>query len=177
MNDAQAPNPVYEQEIHLPDKPDGVVERRMKEVSFGRKHKLDEILDKINDPQSDPAEISRLIAVDIAEVAKEMADNTKDPAMQWLQKAYEIQIKALRELGKQLSEAEILSHKDVLNWDGAKFQFVLIELMKLYKQALRDAGVEDSLAQNVLKHYRDLLGKNDVRIRRDMDKQVGSNTR
>src|SRR4051812_27400333 len=87
-----------------------------------RESKLSEIVRKVEDPNVPVAEVSRLITIEIASVLNEQASNFEDPTSQFKQKAYNDMVKSLRELGKQLSETDVLSKKDVLNWEGPKFQ-------------------------------------------------------
>ncbi len=74
-------------------------------------------------------------------------------------------IKALRALKRTLMEGVALSKQDLLNLDGPKFKFVLETMIRLFDQALLDAGMEDSLAQNVMLQFGQLLSANDGNIR------------
>ncbi len=62
-------------------------------------------------------------------------------------------------------EGVALSKQDLLNLDGPKFKFVLETMIRLFDQALLDAGMEDSLAQNVMLQFGQLLSANDGNIR------------
>lgn len=83
------------------------------------------------------------------------------------------QVKALRELSKTLVEAEALSKRDILNFDGPKFQFVLGELVKLYKKSLIQASMTESQANDVLKLFRDLLAVYEPVLRKETDRITG----
>jgi hypothetical protein len=158
---------------------DGSVEKKTPLVNWSESteplhaSKLSQIREKISDPEFDPAEISRWIALEIAVVAENMMatnnanfttlDNTR-------LKIYSESIKALRELGKQLNDTEVLNKKDVLNFDGRKFEFVLGAIIDLFKQAMKEAGMTEDQRTSVMKHYRDLMSTNEVTIRRDTQK-------
>lgn len=135
--------------------------------------KYDQILEMIENPNCSVASISRLISVEIAKTSKVsalfVANKVADATLVWKSKVLADHIKSLRELSKQLTETEVLSKKDMLNMDGPKFLFVLKEIAKLYKQALKDAGCEPSLVENAMKHFADLIRVNDARLRREVD--------
>jgi len=137
---------------------------------LARVTKLNEILLKIDDPNYSVFEVARLIAVEMATISLLMASIDYDPAMQWKFKAYEMQIKCLTALGKQLNDADVLSRKDILNFDGPKFTYVLGEIIALFKQSMKDAAVEESLLTSVMKHYRDLMVANEATIRRETER-------
>jgi hypothetical protein len=157
-----------EKEFTIDDLPklDVTAAVQSKEVNLDR---YDEILEKIENPNCSVATISRLISVEIAKATRDMAAGMGDPSNAWKSKAYSEHIKALRELSKQLTETEVLSKKDMLNFDGPKFLHTLKEIAKLYKQALKDAGCEPALIENAIKHFADLMSVNDARLRREID--------
>jgi hypothetical protein len=136
-------------------------ERRM------RWERIDGIRGKISDPNSDPADISRAIAVEIAVVAGNMVaiDGAMMSAPQL--KAFSEQVRALRELGKQLSDADVLSKKDVLNFDGPKFQYVLEIIVNTFVQAMKEAGTPEDMRTSIMKHYRDRMQMNENQIRKE----------
>jgi hypothetical protein len=153
---------ILEQSIIIPDK-----------IPVVNVDKYDEILEKIENPNCPVADVSRLISIEIAKATRDMArliGPVADPTMAWKFKPYAEHIKALRELSKQLSETEVLSRKDMLNIDGPKCQFLLREIAKLYKKALKEAGCEISLIENAIRHFADLVSVDQERIRRELDK-------
>lgn len=157
-----------EEAVNTPEKP----EKKPK-----RETKLDLILDKINDANYDPAEVSRMIAVEIATVAREMTNADETTFGEALKlKGYSEQVKALRELGKQLTDADILSKKDVLNFDGPKFQWVLGVIVDLFVKSMKEAGVQEDMRASIMKHYRDLMGTQENTIRREVQK-IDSNVK
>lgn len=128
------------------------------------------IVEMVSDPDAQLADISRQIALEIAFVIALMSSN--DPAYRKGRSFRDLNdhVKALRELQKTLTESDSLSRRDVLNLDGPKFQFVLRKLLELFKKALKDANVEDSLAKSVMLHVGDSLKENDENIRRELNK-------
>ena len=83
------------------------------------------------------------------------------------------QIKAYRELQRTLVEAESSSKRDVLNLDGPKFRFVFTEIIKFFGKALKDAGTDQHVAQNIMLQFGDLVKANDDNLRRDLNKIYG----
>jgi hypothetical protein len=131
-----------------------------------RLKRIENIRDQISDPATDPADISRAIAVEIAYVAGNMVSSETIMATTQL-KAFSEQVKALRELGKQLTDAEILSKKDILNFDGPKFAFVLETVVNMFVKSMKEAGCAEDMRTSILKHYRDEMQMNEARIRKD----------
>ena len=152
---------------------EGTVSGVSKTLVQERVNKVDLICEKIADPNYDPAEVSLMIAAEIAHVAREMTRGGSDPSEAWRLKGYSEQIKAFLALGKQLNDADVLSKKDILNFDGARFAFVLDAVVNLFATALKEAGVEESQRTSIMKHYKDLMVINEKRIRQDTDKLGG----
>ena len=132
-----------------------------------RRERIETIREKITDPNSDPADISRMIAVEIAVIAGNMAQESGGIMHTSQLRAYSEQVKALRELGKQLTDADVLSKKDVLSFDGPKFAFVLETIVNMFVKAMKEAGVPEDLRTSVMKHYRDDMTMNEAKIRRE----------
>jgi hypothetical protein len=135
-----------------------------------RWERINGIREKISDPNSDPADISRAIAVEIAVVAGNMVaiDGTMMSAPQL--KAFSEQVRALRELGKQLSDTEVLSNKDSLNFDGPRFAFVLETIVNMFVKAMKEAGLPEDMRTSVMRHYRDEMQMSEAKIRQDTQK-------
>jgi hypothetical protein len=123
---------------------------------------LPAILEKIHDPNYPLAEVNRLIAIEIAFVTQEMSRLRGDVERgnhteTFLQKSYEQQVKALQALEKSLTSTDILSHRDILNFDGPKFTWLFGEIVNSFKKACQDALGKDgeSMVQSIMKHWRD----------------------
>jgi hypothetical protein len=133
-----------------------------------RRERVENIRESITNPNYDPAEASRMIAVEIARVAEDLSDCLGDGPMDTTRlKVYEQQLRALRELGKQLGDADYLSKKDVLNFDGAKFTYVLGVIVDSFVKALKEAGVGEDLRTSIMRHYRDEMQINEAKIRKE----------
>jgi len=94
--------------------------------------------------------ISRKIAGEMADMIKQ----AKAPVRPFQRRRPQVdpnsQMKALRELQKTLVETEGLSKKDLRDLDGPKFKFVFGEIIRLFQQALKDAGTDRFQAVSVM---------------------------
>ena len=136
---------------------------------------IDAICARLEDPMSQPAEISRLITLEIARVTKSMLSRRFTVEDGYIIKGYAQQVKALRELDKQLLQAEVWRGKhDMLDFDGERFKFVLGKIVDLFVQAMKEAGVPDDLRPSVMMNYRDLMAVNEPLIRRETE-NLGAN--
>lgn len=131
--------------------------------------KLHEILEMINNPDMPPGPIKRIIAAEIASVNLQMIRTANDPLGLGV-KALEAQVKALRELGKEVMEADIMSKKDFINLDGKKFRFALDRYRDGVIHAMKTAKLDESTINSVLNHWRDYMTEHDDEIRRGIDK-------
>ena len=129
--------------------------------------RLESICEMVMNPEADPAEISRLLTAELATVTKEMALKRNLQSESYKDKSYDGLVKALRELGKQLMDTEVLSKKDILNFDGEKFKFAMSRFVELFVKAMKEAGVLEDTRTNVMKHYRDLMAVAEPTIRRE----------
>ena len=127
-----------------------------------------EILGKINDPSQPVSEINRLIAGEIAVVTGEMSMGSQ--ANMYKQKLYTEQIRSLRYLSKTLSESELLSKKDFLNFDGPKFQFVFQELAGAVRKSAKDSGFSEDQTNTLLRNFRDTVTQMEPELRKQTEK-------
>jgi hypothetical protein len=122
---------------------------------------------RLEDPESDPAEISRLITLEIARATKIMLSRRFTVEDGYISKGYAQQVKALRELDKQLLQAEVWRRKrDILNFDGESFKFVLGEIVELFVEAMKQAAAPVDLRTSVMRNYRDIMAEKEPLIRR-----------
>ncbi len=136
---------------------------------------MDDIITQINDPNAPLAPIKRSIAVEIAKANRGLIEYSNQltslGSLDGMKvKALEAQVKALRELGKELMESDVLSKKDFLNFDGPKLAFVLEEFRQGAMDTLRKIGIDDGTAQQFLRQWRDLMMEREPNIRRSVDK-------
>jgi hypothetical protein len=99
-----------------------------------------------------------------------MSECENDPSLQFKMKSYDLQVKSLREVAKSINETDVLSKRDILNFDGEKFQFVFREIIEMFKKSLKDAGVNESLTVNIMKHFGDIMRMKEADLRRDTQK-------
>jgi len=131
--------------------------------------KLNEILDMINNPDMPPGPIKRIIAAEIAAVNMQMLRQQNDPLGLGTKQLSE-QVKALRELGKEVMEADIMSKKDFLNIDGKKFQLALRLYREGAQEAMKTAKLDESTINSILNHWRDIMTEKEDEIRRAIDR-------
>lgn len=129
-----------------------------------RINRMIEVLGLIEDPLIPVSDINRILAGEIAAVTSEMADLTMSNAYRL--NILKEQVRALRELAKTLTENEVLSKKDILNFDGPKFQFVFQEITSNFKKAMKDSGLQEAQTNEVLRNFRDIMAGSEVELRK-----------
>ena len=137
-----------------------------------RDSKLGEIRTLIADETTPPGKIKRLIAEEIASINMLMIKYSNDVnIIEGMKvKVYAEQVKALRELGKEIMEADTLSHKDFLNMDGKKFKYAIGQYAEGVKEAMRMVKLDDTSINSILNHWRDIMASKEEEIRREIDK-------
>lgn len=137
-----------------------------------RNSKLHEIMDMIRDESTSPGKIKRVIAEEIASVSLLMIKYSNDVnIIEGMKvKVYAEQVKALRELGKEVMEADTLSHKDFLNMDGKKFKYAVEQYAIGLKEAMKLVKLDDTTINSILNHWRDIMSAKEEEIRREIDK-------
>ncbi len=85
-------------------------------------------------------------------------------------------MKALRQLQGTLVESEARSMRDALDLDGRQFKFVFGEVLRLFAEALRGAGIDDIQAHKVICQFDDLRTACDGTLRRAMGEIQASST-
>jgi hypothetical protein len=115
--------------------------------------------------------ISRVIAREMATTIKQ----AKTPVRPFQRQQVDLnsRMKGLRELQRTLLESEGLSKRDQLDLEGPKFNFVRAEIVRLFEQALKDAGADRFEVESIMLRFDDLLKENDEALRRDLD-QIGA---
>jgi hypothetical protein len=137
-----------------------------------RSSHLGKIREMIADESTPPSKIKRLIADEIAAINEQMIGYSDDVSLidGMKVKVFETQVKSLRELGKEIMEADTLSHKDFLNIDGKKFKYVLGQIVECMKEAMRAVKLDDTSMNSVLNQWRDIMAAKDDDIRREVEK-------
>jgi hypothetical protein len=154
---------------------DGTVTHEPLNSHRERNEALQEIIRMIQDPDTPLAPIKRKIAVEIAVASRDMVSLSSEldtaASMDIIKvKALESQVKALRELGKELMESDVLSKKDFLNFDGPKLNYVLEEYRQGAIDCLKKIGIDESSVQQFLRQWRDLMMEREQTIRRTTEK-------
>lgn len=132
-----------------------------------------DIINMIEDPEKPVSEINRIIAGEIAICTGSIS--TLEQANGYKLKFLTENVKALRELSKTLSESEVLSKKDVLNFDGPKFHFVFQELLGYFRKAAKDTGMTEDQINSLLRNFRDQMAQKEPELRKQTEK-VDSST-
>ena len=130
--------------------------------------RMKEILELISDPQKAVGDINRLVAGELAVVTNLMSQLSQTDGYKL--KFFSERIKALRELSKTLAESEAISKRDILNFDGPKFQYVFQELIASFKKAMKEAGIQETSANEVLRNFRDIMAMKEVELRKQTEK-------
>jgi hypothetical protein len=150
----------------------GNVSSQREESEQMRDSKLGQIRTLIQDETTPPAKIKRLIAEEIASISMLMIQYGNDVSIieGMKVKVFETQVKALRELGKEIMEADTLSHKDFLNISGKKFRYAIGQYTEGAKEAMRMVKLDDTTINSILNHWRDIMAERESEICREIDK-------
>jgi hypothetical protein len=143
--------------------------------------KLSEIRTKIEDPNVSQAELSKLIALEMAAILDGMNEHLDSPnsAIKGMEANFAIkslgeQLKGVRELGRQIIEMDNQAKRDFINFDGEKFQFVAGQWLQMGVEALRSMGWDEHTVTSYVKHFRSQIEMNELRIRREAE-NIGTN--
>jgi hypothetical protein len=138
--------------------------------------KLREIREKIEDPNIGQAELSKLIALEMASILDAMnvyLDNPNTAIKGMLEnftiKSLSEQLKGVRELGRQIIEMDNQAKRDYINFDGEKFKYVAQQWMQMGIEALHQMGWDEHTVTSYIKQYRDQIERNEIRIRREAE--------
>lgn len=126
----------------------------------------------IEDPDSDPVEVSRNITYELSVIATEMVGMRGEPTSSetWKIKTCAEAIKALKELRISLLDTEAISKKDILRFDGEKFKFFFGQVLSIFTRAMKEAGLMEEQRNSIMKHYRDLMAIAEPTLRRETEK-------
>jgi hypothetical protein len=135
------------------------------------------ILEKIHDPNYPLAEVNRLISIEIAFITQDMDRLYREVedgnhTGTFLQRSYVERIKALTHLEKSLTNGDIMRNRDILNFDGPKYQHMFGEIVQSFVRAATAAlgAGGDTIIQSIMKHWRDEVAMNDARWRAETEK-------
>ena len=127
-----------------------------------------EIIEKLSSSDFQAIEVHRLIAVEIALVTRGMGDRKDNSDAATVLKEGAARVKALRALAGAVEKVDPLTKRDVLNFDGPKFQFVFDELLSYYDQAVKETLGKpgEAMAQQIIKNFRDIIARKEADLRR-----------
>jgi hypothetical protein len=134
---------------------------------------LPKILDRLEDPNASAAEIIRLITNEIAIIVEGMRRNEEIGTPRSTSTSPLEQVKALRLLSTSLVESHALDSRDILNLRGPKFQFVLIEIIECFKEALNltmKQPSDDMVKGMIMREFRDLMAGREQDIQREINR-------
>lgn len=135
-----------------------------------RSEKYDKIVELIDDPNTPLTLINRMLAVEMASVIREISGIASSPLAQVNLKTREAQVKALRELSKTLQDNDLLAKRDILNFDGPKFQYAVREIVGMMKKSIMQAGYSEEKANDILRIFRDIMAVREPDLRREVEK-------
>ena len=120
----------------------------------------------IEDPESDPSEVCRLITLEISAVSRDLVAlrNSKPARLKGCSEA----IRGLKEMRQSLMDTEALARKETLNIDGPKFILVMHRVVDWFIQAMREAGVPEDQRNSVLRMCRDIWVTEEHDLRREV---------
>jgi hypothetical protein len=143
--------------------------------------KLNEIRTKIEDINVSQAELSKLIALEMAAILDAMNEHLDKPnsGIKGMDaniaiKSLAEQLKGVRELGRQIIEMDNQAKRDFINFDGEKFQFVASQWLQMGVTALRAMGWDEHTVTAYVKQYRQQIEHNELRIRKEAE-NIGTN--
>ena len=73
-------------------------------------------------------------------------------------------------MSKTLTETEILSKKDILNFDGPKFQFVFQEMIGAIRKSAKETGLAEDQINTLLRNFRDTVTQMEPELRKQTEK-------
>jgi hypothetical protein len=128
------------------------------------------ILLMIDDPDTPPGEVGKLIAKEMLKLMQQM--NHPDPLQRGTMSQREMteQIKSLREIQRSLKDSEEATKKDMLNLDGPKFAYVFKTFVGLFEIAMKETGVSENMRKQVMLQFTDLLAAKHEDIRKEVNK-------
>ena len=137
-------------------------ESESQQKSRARVDRIIQILD--NPEETDLGGAMRMVAVEIATTFSSMDYRILGT------KAVNDRIKNLRELSKQIQESAEMSNRDILNFDGPKFQFVFREMVVSFRASILKAGIPADTADHILRVFREEFLTREADLRRDTAK-------
>ena len=131
---------------------------------------LDLIRTKLENPNYQAFELMRLVTLEIATVVQEMRQLGFTVEEVYIIHCLAQMIKALRELRHSIMDTESLRKRaDVINFEGEAVQHLVGKLVVWFREALKEAGLNEAVCNDVMRHYRDLVVLNEEQLRREVE--------
>jgi hypothetical protein len=110
----------------------------------------------------------RLVTAEIARVVQHMCQLGFTAEEVHIIRCLGTIIKALRELRHSIMDTESLRKRaDAINFEGEAAQHLVGTLVKWFREALEEAGLNEAECNNVMQHYRDLANLREAQLRRE----------
>ena len=156
--------------IELLDVPQAQSEANEEKGQRARGATLGLICTKLENPNFQAFELMRLVTLEIATVVQEMRQLGFTVEEVYIIRWLGTIIKALRELRHSIMDTESLRKRaDVINIDGEAAQHLVGTLEVWFREALKEAGLNEAECNNVMRHYRDLAVLNEDQLRREVE--------
>jgi len=131
---------------------------------------LDLICTKLQNPNFQAYELMRLVTLAIARVLQEMCHLGFTVEEVYILRCLGETIKALRELRHSILDTEMWRKRgDVINFEGEAIGHVVGTLVDWFREALKEAGLNEAECNNVMQHYRDLANLREDQLRRETE--------
>jgi hypothetical protein len=135
---------------------------------------LDLIRTRLESPNYQAWELMRLVTLEIATVVQEMRQLGFTVEEVYILRCLGEIIKALRELRHSIMDTELLRKRaDVINFEGEAIKHVINTLLDWFKEALKEAGLDEEERNIVMRNYRDLANLNQDQLRRETEARRG----
>lgn len=122
---------------------------------------LPTIQEKLGEQNYSASEVQRLITAELVRLCLEIEAHQWNPKAGRVVRTFRTQFQALRALADSVRRTEALRKKaDQIDFDGAKFQYVLDELLKCFDEVIQKTlGRNDAVTAMTVKTARGILGR------------------
>lgn len=130
-----------------------------------------EILAAVQDRKVPPAEFVRLILMEMSLVCHELQTLSGHSSLEFKLKPLLAEVHALRTLAETTRYAiELAVKTDTVNTDGPKFQYLMGEVIAVFKESARQAGCDNFRWGTIYRFLRDNIDRQAPEIRRKMER-------
>jgi hypothetical protein len=130
-----------------------------------------EILAAVQDRNVPPAELVRLILMEMSLVCHELQTLSGHSSLEFKLKPLLAEVHALRTLVETTRHlTEVAVQTDTVNTDGPKFRYLMSEVIAVLKESASQAGCTDFLWGSIYRFFRENIDREAPEIRRKMEK-------